>query len=370
MSSHSFLSSISVAALVAALGLSSQSAIAEEGPKVIVSFTPIHSLAASIMDGVGEPELLVPPSASPHGFALKPSQAGSMQEADLIIRIGPELESFLDKPIATLGDDARILDLMEAEGVEHLPTRKAGLFDDAEDHDHDHKDQDGHDDHEDHDDKEAGHEDGHDHAREDGHEHAHDDGDAHDAGEASGHHDHDHGPEDPHIWLDPDNAKAIVNAIAGDLAAVDPDHADRYRENAEATIRSIDDMEARIEESLGPVKEKSFVTFHDAFQYFEHAFGLNGLGSLTISPEIAPGAKRLKELADEMTSHKVACILVEPQFSPKLSQTLAEQTGAQIAELDPAGAIVEPGAGAYEALMVANAQSLADCLSGKPADKN
>lgn len=360
MSSHRFLSSISVAAFAAVLSLSSDAALAQDGPRVIVSFTPIHSLTASVMQGVGEPELLVPPSASPHDFALKPSQAGSMQEADLIIRIGPELERFLDKPIATLGSDARVLDLMEAEGVEHLPTRKAGLFDDADGDDHDHKDDHAHDHDSDH-----AHDDHEKHEGEKEKEHGHDDDGHHEAAKETGHHDHDHGQEDPHIWLAPDNAKAIVNAIADQLTEVDPDHADRYRDNAQATIASIDAMAARVEESLVPVKERPFVSFHDAFQYFEDAFGLNGLGSLTISPEIAPGAKRLTALSAKIKDEGVSCILVEPQFSPKLSQTLAEQAGARLGELDPAGSTVEPGAGAYEALMVANAQSLADCLSGE-----
>ncbi|MCP1200397.1 zinc ABC transporter substrate-binding protein [Notoacmeibacter sp. MSK16QG-6] len=308
------------------------------------------------MEGVGKPELLVPPSASPHDFALRPSQAGAMQDADLIIRIGPDLERFLDKPIASLGANAKVLELMEAEGVEHLPTRHAGLFDEEDDDDHGDHDKHAHDDHEK----------GHDH----GEEHAHEEADHHDSTEETGHHDHHHGPEDPHVWLDPDNAKAMVNAIEQSLAEVDPDHAERYRENAEATLRSIDEMSERVDATLKPVKGKSFVAFHDALQYFEHAFELKSLGSLTMSPEIAPGARRLTELNEKMSAEGVSCILVEPQFSPKLSQTLANETGARIAELDPAGSNVEPGPGAYEAAMIANAEALAGCLSGDSSAEN
>lgn len=326
------------------------SASADDAPKVVASFSPIHSLVASVMEGVAEPTLLVPPTASPHDFALRPSEAQSLDEADIIVRIGPELEAFLDKPIASLGANARILDLMEAEGVEHLPTRKAGVFEqevlggEAAGHsnEHAHKEEDAHEG------EHAGTESAHDH-----------DNNGHEAGEGHAHH---HGPEDPHVWLDPANAKALVAAIAKALSDTDPQHADIYRQNAQSTADDIDAMAEEVRSTLEPVKDRPLVAFHDALQYFEKAFGLQIAGTLTISPEIAPGARRLAALREAMEKHDVTCILVEPQFSPRLAETLAAETGARIAEFSPEGSAGEPGPGAYAETMLANAANIADCL--------
>ncbi|RLQ88424.1 zinc ABC transporter substrate-binding protein [Notoacmeibacter ruber] len=357
MSFHRLFQTVAPAALISLSFIPTGSARADEAPEVIASFTPIHSLTASLMEGVGEPQLLVPPTGSPHEFALRPSQAGALQDADLVIRIGPALESFLDKPLASLGANAHILDLMTVDGIDLLPTREAGIFDEGtEDHDHDHEEA-GSDKH-DHDDAHA--------ESADHHEHEHDrDGESHEDHQHENHaHDgHDHGPEDPHIWLDPHNAETMVKAIADELREIDPANADRYDENEKKTLASIEALNDEIRGILGPVKGGSLIAFHDALQYFEKAYGLNVAGTLTISPEIAPGAKRLSALHAKMEEENVRCILVEPQFSPRLAQTVSEGTETKIATFDPAGSTVEPGPQAYSETMLANARALAECLS-------
>ena len=303
--------SLAPAAILALLAAPAAQAVAEEPPRVVVSFTPIHSLAAAIMEGVGEPELLVPPNGSPHEFSLRPSQAQAMQEADLIIRVGPALERFMDKPIATLGANAHVLDLMEAEGVTHLALREPGALGEEEDH----------------------------------HHHP--------------------GSEDPHVWLDPANAKAMVRAIAGELSEMDPDHAGQYAKNEQGLLASLDTLDGDVRSILGPVRDRPLIAFHDALQYFEKAFGMRVAGTLSISPDIAPGAKRLSALRDVMEEQNVRCILVEPQFSPRLAQTIADETGARVATFDPAGSAVEPGPDAYRETMLTNTRALAECLVDK-----
>ena len=310
---------------------------ANAAPDVVVSIKPIHSLVAAVMEGVGEPALIVEGAASPHTFTMKPSNARAVQEADLVFWMGPNMEAFLEKPLEALASDATVIELDEAEGLTKLPFREGGAF---EAHDHGEH-------------EEAGH----------GEDHDHD----HDHEEHSGEtdeHSHDHGEFDTHLWLDPSNAKAMAVAIEKALSAADPENAKAYGANLEALSQKIDGLDREIAGMVAPVKDKPFVVFHDAYQYFEDHYGVRVVGSITVSPEIMPGAERVREIQDRIKTLGAACVFAEPQFEPKLIQVVTEGTDARSGTLDPEGATLAAGPDLYFELMRSIATSLNECLSG------
>lgn len=297
-----------------------------EAPKVVVSIKPIHSLVAAVMHGVGEPVLLVRGGASPHSYTMKPSDAKALSAADLVVWVGPELEGFLEKPLKANAPKATRLTLMEQKGLTLLQTREGGAW---EAHDH-------------------GHEGGHD-------GHGHKDHDHKD-------HDDDHDELNSHIWLDPANARAIVTATADALAARDPADAEAYRTNADRTLQAIDALDAELKATLSPLKDKPFVVFHDAYQYFEARYDLSAVGSITVSPDRRPSAKRLSAIRAKIAGLNAACVFAEPQFEPTLVRTVVEGTKAKTGVLDPEGADLPEGETLYPTLMRNLAASLRGCL--------
>lgn len=344
---------------------------AQEAPGVVVSIKPVHSLVAAVMDGVGEPHLIVRGGASPHTYSLRPSDATALQEADVVFWVGPGLETFLREPIGTLAADATVVDLGEADGLVRLPYRESGPF---AGHDHDQGHEHGeaahdHDDHgeeaaHDHDDhgEEAAH--NHDTHGEADHDHGHEEA-THGHAHADEHgHDHGHGSTDMHLWLDPHNAEAFAAAIVAALAEADPAHAETYRANGEALAARLEALTAELETTLEPVHDRPFVVFHDAYQYLEHRFDLNTVGSITVSPDVQPGARRIADMQDTIRGLGAACVFAEPQFEPRLVEAVIAGTGARPGVLDPLGADLADGLDLYFDLMRRNAQALADCLAG------
>jgi zinc transport system substrate-binding protein len=341
--------------LAAALGLAATPLAA--APRVVADIAPVHSIIARVMDGAGTPELLMPPGASPHGYALRPSEAARLDAAEIVFWIGPDLTPWLEGPLDALAPGAAHVELARAEGVTVLPMREGGPFeahDHDHDHDHDHADHAGHD----HDDHDHAHDD-HDHAAE--HAHAHDDDHAHDHA-----HDHGHaeGAADGHLWLDPANAAAIAAAVAAELAALDPENAALYAANAAAFAGELTALSAEIDAGLAPLRGRPFVVFHDAYQYFEAAFHLPAAGSISLGEADAPSAARVAEIRDRIAAEGVVCVFAEPQFEPRLVATVIEGSAARSGVLDPIGADLDPGPGLYPALLTGLAQGLADCLGG------
>jgi zinc transport system substrate-binding protein len=289
---------------------------AHAAPSVVASIVPIHGLVASVMEGVGEPHLLVPPGASPHDYALKPSDAAALAAADLVVWVGPGLESFLVHTLETLPAGTRRLALMEAKGVTLLANRE-------------------------------------------GDEHAEDD--HADEGEAEGEL-HDHGAFDPHIWLDPLNAQAIVHAIGTALAELDPVNAEAYWANVDATRTRLARLDTTFSGQLAAAQSEPFVVFHDAYRYLENRYRLTSLGAIAVEPGRAPSAQRIADLRRRIVGLGAACVFAEPQYDPGLVETIAEGTGARVGVLDPEGG-VEPGPRAYDNLMKALVASLARCLT-------
>ncbi|WP_196260786.1 zinc ABC transporter substrate-binding protein ZnuA [Pelagibacterium limicola] len=315
-------------------------------PNVVATVKPLHSLVAAVMEGVGTPELLVRGAASPHGFSLRPSDAAKLEAADIVFWIGEDLETFLPGPLASLAADATVVELMDVDGMIILDLREGGLFE-AHSHDDDHNHS-----HNDHEHDDHGH--GHDHDDDHGHDHddhSHDD------------HGHDHAHGDGHIWLDPQNARLMVAAITDALIAADPENAETYNANGQATAERLVELETEIGAALAPARGKPFFVFHDAYHYFEARFDIEATGSFTVNPEVAPGAARLTEIRATVEGSEAVCLFAEPQFSPAVVHTIAEGTTAHTGVLDPLGADIEDGPELYFTLLRDLAASLNDCLS-------
>jgi len=336
------------------IALSSTIAIttASAAPNVVVSIKPLHSLTAGVMKGVGEPDLIIDGVTSPHDFNLKPSQAKTIQDSDLVIWIGEGLEGFLVKSLENLEGKSDTLEIMDLEGISLLDYR-------------DHDDHEGHKDHDEHaEDKEHKH----DHDEHKHEEHAEDkDHSDHDHEEHAEHkdehdHGHDHGEgKDPHLWLDIDNAKTITMEVAKSLSKNDPENAETYTANAKAMIKRLTALDADLEKSLADNRSQKYIVFHDAYQYFEKHFGLSEAISVTLNPEVQPSAARIKELQHEVEENKITCLFSEPQFSPKVLKVVAENTTAKIETLDPLGSQFEKGEDQYFEMMTSLSNSFDDC---------
>jgi zinc transport system substrate-binding protein len=360
--------------LLASTLIASTAVSANAEVKVVASIKPIHSLVAAVMEGVGEPGLIIKGAGSPHTYALRPSQAQMLESADIVFWVGHELEAFLEKPLETVGANAKSVELIDAHDLVKLGFREGGAFEK-----HSHGDEAGHDDHahsaeaeHDHDHEktaEAAHDHDHDKAAEAGHDHDHEkaaDGGhdhGHDETAEAGHDGHDHGEFDAHVWLDPVNAKAMVHEIEEALVEADPANAAAYEANAEAVSARLDALIAEVSSELEPVKGKGFIVFHDGYQYFENRFGISASGSITVSPEVMPGAERITEIRERVQELNAACVFAEPQFEPKLVSTVTEGTNARSGTLDPLGAGLEDGAELYFQLIRNMSTSIKTCLT-------
>ena len=292
---------------------------------VVTSIKPLHSLTSYIMEGVGEPELIIDGVASPHNFQIKPSHAKMLQNADLVIWIGDDLESFLPTALKSIPKDAVVFELLDQSGLKKLKFREKNIFEGHDDH--------GHDEH-------AKKEDDHD-------DHGHDD------------HGHGHGSFDPHIWLDPANAKVIVKKITNQLSKIDKDNASKYKANSKKVIKDLDGLIKEVKNEIN--KDASFVVFHDAYQYFEKRFGLSVIGALTVNPDVMPGAEQLSEIREVIEHEKAKCIFSEPQFNPNIINSIASDTGVKTGVLDPLGANIDKGKNMYFDLIKDMSNSLKDC---------
>lgn len=318
----------------------SGTAAAAEPPRAVASIKPIHSLLAGVMAGVGEPALLVQGHASPHSYSLKPSDAALLEQAQLVFWVGEPVETFLEHPLEALAGRAEVIELLETDGVTVLPSRGGGLWEPHEDEDEAHADE------------------------------AHDDAQSDEAHAAEAHegeehedeeHDHAHGL-DGHIWLDPDNAKAIVARMAAALTALDPDHASQYAANAEQVRIRIDALDRELATWLAPIRDKPFIVFHDAYQYLEVHYGLQAVGSITLNPEQPPSADRLAQIHAKVAAAGAVCVFAEPQFSAGLVRTAMEGSAARTGKLDPEATDIAAGPDLYFVLMRNLARSLFACL--------
>jgi len=278
--------------------------------RVLTSIKPLQLIAAAVQDGVAIPEVLLPPGASPHNYALRPSDVRKVQSVDLLYWIGPDMEGFL--PRVLIGRT------LPSVAVQDLPGMKLRRF------------------------------------AEDSHSHA-EDADEHD-------HDHRPGTLDAHLWLSPVNARVIADKMATDLSAADPANAERYHSNAKAFDERLDALDARLKTRLGSVEGKPYFVFHEAFDYFEDAYGLKHTGVFSVAAEVQPGAQHVAAMRKRLQEVGKTCVFSEPPLRPRLAETLVAGLPVKLAELDALGGYTPATAQGYEQVLEKLGNDLAGCL--------
>lgn len=278
--------------------------------KVLTSIKPLQLIAAAVQDGVAIPEVLLPPGASPHNYALRPSDVRKVQSVDLLYWIGPDMEGFLPRVL-----NGRTLPNV---AVQDLPGMKLRRF------------------------------------AEDSHSHA----------EEADEHDHDHRPGslDAHLWLSPVNARVIATKMAADLSAADPDNAARYQSNLKAFDERLDALDARLKKRLADVQGKPYFVFHEAFDYFEDAYGLRHVGVFSVAAEVQPGAQHVAAMRARLQEVGKTCVFSEPPLRPRLAETLVAGLPVKLAELDALGGYTPATAQGYEQVLEKLGNDLAGCL--------
>ena len=278
--------------------------------EIVASVKPLHSLVSAVTQGAHSVSLLIEGSMSPHNFALKPSHAKLLNNAKVVFYIDNQLESALKRTVIGLPTSIRVVTVSKTKQLNLLPARSGGNWE------------------------------------EDGHDHHH----------------HDHGSNDVHFWLDPNNAIQIVKGIVRELSIVYPKNINLYKKNAKNIIKQIKSTDLSIKSMLVPIKDKPYIVFHDAYQYFEKAYGLNAVGSIMLDPELPPSAKRIIQIRSKIKSTNASCVFKEPQFRAKIVNTVIEDTNAQVGTLDPLGADLTSGPNMYLELLKSIASNLKTCL--------
>ncbi|QJD60897.1 zinc ABC transporter substrate-binding protein ZnuA [Pseudomonas sp. gcc21] len=303
------------------VGLSvSWSAASATTPTVLTTIKPVQLIAAAVLEGVGSPAVLLPPGASPHSYALRPSDRRAVLQAERIYWVGPDLERFVER---LLNESQTAVALM------HIP--QLTLRDMRQTLD-DHADS----------------------AASQSHQHAHD--------ELSHGHEHKPGSLDAHIWLDPHNALTIARYMAEDLKALYPDHASTLDQNLAAFESRLTQLDSRLRARFEALHDKPYFVFHDGYGYFEDHYNLAPRGIFSLSHDVQPGARHINALREQLQQAGPACVFSEPQFTPRLIDSLTRDLPVRKAELDPLGSEVDVNARGYEALLKGLADQLAGCL--------
>ena len=278
--------------------------------KVLTSIKPLQLIAAAVQDGVAIPEVLLPPGASPHSYALRPSDVRKVQSVDLLYWIGPDMEGFLPRVLG-----GRSLPSVAVQDLPGLKLRHFGA---------------------------------------DNHSHA----------EEADEHDHDHRPGslDAHLWLSPANARVIADKMAADLSAADPANAQRYQSNAKAFDERLDALDQRLKTRLANVEGKPYFVFHEAFDYFEDAYGLKHAGVFAVAAEVQPGAQHVAAMRKRLQEVGKTCVFSEPPLRPRLAETLVAGLPVKLAELDALGGYTPATAQGYEQVLEKLGNDLAGCL--------
>ena len=291
-------------------------------PDVVTDISPIYSLVAKVMDGIGEPKLIVQHGASPHEYMMRPSNAKALESADIVFFVGGGLTTWLENPLKNLASQSIIVELMETKNTTRLAYREGANFASHEGHNH------------------GGHDDDH---------------DSHKG------HDDDHEELDPHGWLDPENGKNWLDIVATTLAKIDPENANKYQQNAAKGKKEIDESISQIETMLKPVSDMRFIVFHDAYYYFEDRFGLSATGSISLGDASDPSPGRFIEIQDEIKRLTVSCVFSEPQFNPQTVQNVASGAAIDTRVIDPLGSALQVNSDLYTKLLEDIGKSIASC---------
>ena len=314
----------SAVSLLCAVFLTSPATLAEV--RVLTSIKPLQLIAAAVQDGVGSPEVLLPPGASPHHYALRPSDVRRVREVALLYWVGPDLESFLPRVLAARSQPSV--------AVQDLPGMHLRHFGDS-------------------------------HAEDDDHDQAHDEHDEQDQ-ELADEHDQAHRPGalDAHLWLLPANARVIAARMAADLSTADPANAARYQANLAAFGTRLEALDQRLQARLSGLASKPYFVFHEAYDYFEAAYGLEHAGVFSVASEVQPGARHVAAMRARLEQAGPACVFSEPPMRPRLAETLTAGLPVTLAELDTMGGALAVDASGYESLLENLAGELAGCLEG------
>ena len=296
---------------------------ASETKGVITTIKPIESLVNAVIGDTGKTVSLIPPEISPHEFRLKPSDVRILQNSNIVFYISSHLETGIVKMFKNLPKNIKTINLMEETGIDHLSIRDNEAW---ELHDHD------------------------DHDKHDAKDEKHDDHDKHDT------------KDDIHIWLDPDNAIKIVRKINKELSLFFPKNAMIYNDNSSKLINEIESLKIELKKELLPIKDKPYIVFHDAYQYFERAFELNAIGSIALENDVASSPKQISFIKDKILKSQATCVFQEPQFDSKLVNTVVEGTKARIGILDPIGVNIVEKENFYLQILRNMSKSLKKCL--------
>ena len=280
-------------------------------PRVATDIPPVHSLVSQVMGELGTPKLIIPPGTSPHGYAMRPSEARALQAADVVFWMGQDLTAWFGRAIKALAANATTVALSESKDLIRHPYRTTKNFD----------------------------------------THTHDEGE-HDATAKI----------DPHLWLDPDNALIFLDVIATTLARLDASHADTYLTNAAQAKAALEALKLELNTIVQPIRGRPFIVFHDAYHYFEHRFDVEAAGSMSIGDASSPGPARIAAIRGKVQTLGATCVFSEPQFEPKIIKTVIEKTAARSGTLDPVGATLKPGPNQYSQLLRHLAHGLLTCL--------
>ena len=293
-------------------------------PKVVTDIPITHSLVTRVMAGIGMPDLIVDRGASPHEYSLRPSNAASLEVADLVFWISNGLTPWLDDALNTLARNAKVIELMDAKGATVLSFREGATF---ETHSHQHKqDEDGHD------------------------EHKHDEDE------------HATGNVDPHGWLDPYNGRIWLDVIATALSKIDPTNSDIYFANATQAKADIDTVISELEATLAEFRGTNFIVYHDAYQYFEKRFDVLAAGSISLGDVSDPSPARIAEVRKKVEELGIICVFSEPQFNSELVRTVTDGVSVKTRVIDSLGTQFTLGPDFYLNVLRGIAQSMASCL--------
>ncbi|WP_414148611.1 zinc ABC transporter substrate-binding protein ZnuA [Erwinia sp. BNK-24-b] len=305
-------------ALCAALGFAASLAAPAQAA-VVASVKPLGFIAAAIADGVTPVDILLPDGASEHDYSLRPSDIKRLQDADLVVWVGPEMEAFMPKAVAALPAQ-KSLELADLSTVKPLLIR-------GQDED----------------------------------ENEHEEGSETDRGHAHTHH---HGEYNMHLWMSPEIARQSAVAIHAKLLELMPQSRDKLDANLQHFEAELATADTQIATQLKPVKGKGYFVFHDAYAYFEKHFGLTPTGYFTVNPEIQPGAQRLHQIRTELVEHKAVCVFAEPQFRPAVIDAVARGTSVRSGTLDPLGTAITPGRDSYVTFLSQLSSQYTSCLKG------
>lgn len=299
-------------------------AMASQTQGIVVSIKPLHALVQGVMGNTGEAALLMRQYASPHGYSLRPSQLRLLQEARAVFYIDNAFETFLRNALKNLPESIQATEIAHQSGMEILPLRRSNDWDN-------------------HDDAEHGHQEN----------------------SAQANTVHDHNGDDLHVWLDTDNARKMVQIIVRKLTEFYPENAQAYQSNAKILLARIEILDQELAEILNPVKDKPYIVLHDAYQYFDHQHGLNGVGSITVEPNQPPSITDVQTIRKKLQDRNVICVFREPQFSDRLIETVIEGSNVRIGTLDPIGADLEKTPDFYSLLLHNLATNFATCLNNE-----